>query len=112
MNAKLTIIVDSRQDVLRVPTSAVTRQGVESVVEVKQSDGTSTKVPVQTGLSDGQRLEIMSGVEEGATVILPGAVATTGATGTGAGTTPGGFTGGNFAPPIQGGGGVTGGGPP
>ena len=53
----------------------------------------SKKVTVQIGLSDSTNTEITTGVADGATVILPGVVATSSATtgtGTGAGTGGGG----------------------
>jgi multidrug efflux pump subunit AcrA (membrane-fusion protein) len=102
MNATVSIIVDSRQDVLRLPPSAIQRSGRDTIVEVKQSDGTTQKVTVQTGLTDGQRTEIVSGVDEGATVIVPGAVATSSSSAV-AGT--GGFGGGGFGGGGGGGGG-------
>ena len=71
MNASVTIIVDSAQNVLTVPESAVQTEGRDSVVEVQKDDGTTEKVVVQTGLSDGTNIEITEGLEEGQTVIIP-----------------------------------------
>jgi len=87
MNATITIITAQSQNVLRVPNAAVQRDGQNRVVEVQQNDGTTQKVTVQVGLSDATNTEITSGVEEGATVILPGVTATAGtaAAGPGAG---------------------------
>ena len=110
MNATITIITAQSQNVLLVPNAAVTRDGQNRVLQVKQSDGTVQKVTVEIGLADRTNTEITSGVSEGATVILPGVVATSSAaagTGTGAATGAGGF-GGGF--PGGGGGPVGGGG--
>jgi HlyD family secretion protein len=98
MNATITIITAQSQNVLRVPNAAVQRDGQNRVVEVQQNDGTTQKVTVQVGLSDATNTEIQSGLDEGATVILPGvtaAAATTGtaAAGRGAGGAGGGFGG-------------------
>jgi HlyD family secretion protein len=71
MNATVTIVVDQAQDVIVVPDSAVQSEGPASVVEVQNEDGTTEKVVVQTGLSDGTNTEITSGLEEGQTVIVP-----------------------------------------
>jgi HlyD family secretion protein len=71
MNATVTIIVDQAQDVIVVPDSAVQSEGPASVVEVQNEDGTTEKVVVETGLSDGSNTEIISGLEEGQTVIVP-----------------------------------------
>jgi len=71
MNASVTIILDSAQNVLVVPESAIQTEGRDSVVEVQKDDGTTEKVVVQTGLSDGSNIEITEGLEEGQTVIVP-----------------------------------------
>jgi HlyD family secretion protein len=76
MNASVTVIVDSAQNVLIVPESAIQTEGRNSVVEVQKDDGTTEKVTVQTGLSDGSNIEITDGLEEGQTVIIPTRAAT------------------------------------
>ena len=75
MNATITIITDQRQNVLSVPNAAVTRDGQDRVVQVKQADGSTLKTIVQIGLSDSKNTEITSGVAEGDTVVLPGVAA-------------------------------------
>jgi HlyD family secretion protein len=76
MNASVTVIVDSAQNVLIVPESAIQTEGRNSVVEVQKDDGTTEKVTVQTGLSDGSNIEITDGLEEGQAVIIPTRAAT------------------------------------
>jgi len=71
MNATVTIIVDSAQNVLVVPEAAIQTEGRNSVVEVQKDDGTTEKVTVQTGLSDGSNIEVTDGLEEGLTVLVP-----------------------------------------
>jgi len=75
MNASVTIIIDQRQDVLMVPTTAIQRDGPNSVVEIQNEDGSTTRQVVETGLSDGTNTEITSGLEEGQTVIIPSVTA-------------------------------------
>jgi multidrug efflux pump subunit AcrA (membrane-fusion protein) len=110
MNASVTIILDQAQNVLVVPESAVQTEGRNSVVEVQKDDGSTEKVVVQTGLSDGSNVEITDGLEEGKTVIIPGRAATTPGTQT-TGFPQGGFSiitgegggppgGGGFAIPV------------
>lgn len=82
MNAKITIITDQRQNVLRVPTSALQRAGANETLQVKQANGGVETVTVQTGLADATNTEITSGVDEGATVVIPDRTATA-STGTG-----------------------------
>jgi HlyD family secretion protein len=71
MNASVTITVDQAHDVLIVPESAIQTEGRNSVVEVQNADGSTEKVVVQTGLSDGSNVEITQGLEEGQTVMIP-----------------------------------------
>ena len=77
MNASVTIVLDQAQNVITVPESAVQTEGRNSVVEVQKDDGSTEKVTVQTGLSDGSNIEITDGLEEGQTVIIPGRASTT-----------------------------------
>lgn len=115
MNAKVTIVVDQRQNVLRVPSSAIQRDQQGSYVEVKQADGTTQRVAVQTGLSDSANTEITSGLDEGQVVVIPertaSATQTNGQLGAfPAGGVPGGFRGGGIGGTNGGGGGTSGGG--
>jgi HlyD family secretion protein len=72
----VTIIVDQRQDVLTVLSTAVQSEGRESFVEVQKEGGSTERVVVETGLSDETNTEITSGLEEGQTVIIPTVTAT------------------------------------
>lgn len=98
MNASLTIIVDQAQDVLMVPASAIQSEGFESVVEVLGDDGSTEKVVVQTGLTDGTNTEITEGLEEGQTVIVPSGTATSQQATTGTEFPQDGFRPGGFGP--------------
>jgi HlyD family secretion protein len=92
MNASVTIIVDQAQDVLMVPEGAIQSEGRNSVVEVQKDDGSTEKVVVQTGLSDGTNIEITQGLEEGQTIVIPSRAATASAQATqAAGSQQGGF---------------------
>ena len=70
MNASATIIIDEKEDVLLIPAQAVTEEGNTSYVYTKQDeDGElSGKTEVETGSTDGQNVEITSGLSEGDTV--------------------------------------------
>jgi HlyD family secretion protein len=54
MNATVTIIVDQVQDVLVVPSGAVQRDGMNSVVTIQNEDGSITRQIVETGLTNGR----------------------------------------------------------
>ncbi len=69
MTANLNIVVDQRSDVLTVPVRAVRTQGNQKVVTVLYKDET-LQVPVTTGLSNDQSVEVTSGLQQGDTVVL------------------------------------------
>jgi len=81
MNASVTIVIDQAQDVLTVPVSAVQSEGRSKYVTVQKDDGSTEKVTVETGISNDSYTEITSGLEEGQTVIIPGATSTSSSSG-------------------------------
>ncbi len=70
MTALVTINTEKREGVLILPNRAITSQARNRVVKVKVGDQVEER-PVRTGLTDGSRTEVLSGVEEGETVIIP-----------------------------------------
>lgn len=90
MSVSAAIIMDSKTDVLMVPTSAVKTVGGVSYVQMftpplDASVGTQgtattlkpTQVPVETGISDDSNIEIVSGLNEGDQVVTRTITATT-----------------------------------
>jgi HlyD family secretion protein len=71
MNGAALIQLEQRTNVLTVPARGVRRRGDQKVVDVQNADGTVEERVVETGLSDGQDIEIVSGLSEGETVLLP-----------------------------------------
>ena len=69
-NATVQIITAQRQNVLVVPSRAVQTVNGQQAVTVL-FNGTTFLVPVRTGLTDGRNTEIISGLMEGDTVVLP-----------------------------------------
>jgi len=79
MTATANIIVAQRDNVLAVPVDAVKpgTKGGSTVIVMTQGPGGKEEfksVPVQTGVSDGDHTEIVSGLEEGQTVVVSGQV--------------------------------------
>lgn len=71
MSANVNIIVAEAADVLSVPVSAIIDSATDgSSVLVERPDGTQKLVAVETGLSDGVRVEILNGLSEGDVVVL------------------------------------------
>jgi RND family efflux transporter MFP subunit len=70
MSATANIIVETRPNVLVVPTTAVFAEAGRSVVYLVGGDGTMTARDVTTGLRSGRFVEITSGLQEGDEVSL------------------------------------------
>jgi hypothetical protein len=84
--ATVSITTGTKQDVLEVASSAITKVGATGTVTVRRNGKDST-VPVQTGLAGDTLTEIVSGLSEGDEVVLP---TSTGGSGSGGFTFPGG----------------------
>jgi HlyD family secretion protein len=76
MTAQVEIVVSARENVLSVPVQSVLERELEDqTVEGEQKvvplviDGRVKMTPVETGISDATHVEIVSGAEEGQSVI-------------------------------------------
>jgi len=72
MTASVTLVADSRSDVVLVPASALQfaqSQGNPPGSVVVMANGIPAQRPVQTGLSDGRLTEVLSGVQPGEIVV-------------------------------------------
>jgi HlyD family secretion protein len=76
MNGSAVLVTEERKDVLSVPNQAIRRRGDEVVVEV-MVDGKSEIRAIQTGLSDTDNSEVVSGLAEGDLVVVPGTASAT-----------------------------------
>jgi len=100
------IIVETKNSVLKVPTSAIQLQNGQSTVRVLKN-GQETTVNIETGISSDSETEILSGINEG-DIVITGQTGSTSTGSTGATTSPfgntrGGFGGGGFGAPSGGG---------
>ncbi len=87
MSAQATIITAIKNDVLMVPTTAITTDNGVSYVQVMKNKQIS-RVEVETGLSSDSQTEIVSGVNEGDTIITSVNTATTARSSTGQSVSP------------------------
>ncbi|MBI5301316.1 MAG: efflux RND transporter periplasmic adaptor subunit [Chloroflexi bacterium] len=69
MTANLAISIEKREDVLMLPTRAVRTQGTQRVVTVLYK-GQQIAMPVTTGMTGDQNIEIVAGLREGDQVLL------------------------------------------
>ena len=71
MTADVTIKVASRENVLTMPGSAITRQGGDKATVQVMDGNTSTEKEIQIGLQgSNDTVEVISGLSEGQTVLL------------------------------------------
>jgi macrolide-specific efflux system membrane fusion protein len=94
MTASVSIVLDTVDDAITLPTSAVSTTGSTERVTVKAEDGTETTRSISIGLRGDSAVEITDGLSVGEQVVLTTSASTSGA-------------GGGFPPP--GGGGLGGG---
>ncbi len=69
MTTTVNIVLDGRGNVLAVPNAAVRRDDAGTYVLLPAADG-ATRREIQTGYRGRTRTEVMSGLEEGETVLL------------------------------------------
>jgi len=77
LTVTVSILVDTRNDVLLVPNSAITSQRGQTYVKVVLPDGTIEERAIQTGISDFQYTEVTEGLSEGEQILVPQGTAVT-----------------------------------
>lgn len=71
MTAEAVVPLERRQSVVAVPVDALVDQGEETFVYVVEG-GRALRRPVETGILDGDQVEIVSGLDPGETVVVTG----------------------------------------
>ena len=71
MTANLAVVVAQADNVLVVPSSAITRRGQAATVTVLMADGTRVITPIETGVVGDSTTEVTGGLNEGDRVLLP-----------------------------------------
>ena len=72
MTATAQIVTASKDNAVLVPNRAIRTQGRTKTVDVLEPDGSTQTRPVQTGLANDQVTEIISGLQPGERVVIPG----------------------------------------
>ncbi|GAA5136997.1 biotin/lipoyl-binding protein [Pseudonocardia adelaidensis] len=65
------VIVESVDNVLRVPSAAVRREGANTVVDVRGEDGQPVPTPFEAGTAGDEYTQVLSGLREGQELLLP-----------------------------------------
>jgi HlyD family secretion protein len=68
-SANAEIIIAEKKDVLVIPERLVTFVEDSTFVDVKDSAGVISQLPVEVGLSDGINIEVVAGLEEGQEIV-------------------------------------------
>jgi HlyD family secretion protein len=68
-SANADIVITKKEDILLIPERLVTMEDSMATVEVEDSTGVITSREVTTGLSNGIKIEIVEGLEEGELVV-------------------------------------------
>jgi multidrug efflux pump subunit AcrA (membrane-fusion protein) len=71
MYADVTLEIEKLPNVLVIPDSALAVEGTKKLIWVVR-DGTAHRVQVETGLDDGNQVEIRSGLKRGEQVVFAG----------------------------------------
>jgi RND family efflux transporter MFP subunit len=77
LSVSITVTIEQKDNVILVPSRAVTRQGANSVVQVMKADNTTEQRIVKTGISDWQNVEITQGLTEGDKLVVAKQASTT-----------------------------------
>lgn len=70
MYAYASIVLESKKAVLTVPVQALDREGGKASVDRVNAQGKIEQVPVQLGLETPDRVEVISGLNDGDTVVV------------------------------------------
>ncbi len=65
MNGSATIMIDRAENVLLIPVEAISEDELGTFVNVVREDGTTARIPITTGRSNGEVAEVTSGLSEG-----------------------------------------------
>ncbi|MFQ6007699.1 MAG: efflux RND transporter periplasmic adaptor subunit [Candidatus Zixiibacteriota bacterium] len=68
-SANANIIITKKEDILLIPERLITMKDSVATVEVQDSVGVVTTKKIKTGLSDGIKIEVVEGLEEGELVV-------------------------------------------
>ncbi len=69
MSADLIITISEKENVLKIPEIAVVEKGDKTFVLVMENDN-QVEIEIEIGISDGENVEIISGLTEGQTVVV------------------------------------------
>ncbi|HET9771019.1 MAG TPA: efflux transporter periplasmic adaptor subunit, partial [Acidimicrobiia bacterium] len=70
MTGNVDVIINQKQNVLRLPVTAINPRNGRATVEVLKDDGTLESRQVTTGLKGDDDVEITSGLAEGDKVVI------------------------------------------
>jgi HlyD family secretion protein len=81
LTAEAAVLTNALNDVLVVPNAAVSRQGGQTFVSTRSSDGKPVRTPFQPGAVGDDTTQVLSGLTEGQVILMPQAPAAPSGTG-------------------------------
>jgi multidrug efflux pump subunit AcrA (membrane-fusion protein) len=72
MFANVSLLIDEKDDTILTPLTSITLTDNDKVVYVVTAEQTVVQRTIVTGIQDNERIEILSGLEEGDTVVVAG----------------------------------------
>lgn len=70
MSAKCSVILEKSENTIAVAKEAVTTDRGQKTVTLKNEDGTTEEITIETGIENDAYVEVLSGLEEGDIVII------------------------------------------
>lgn len=72
MQTEMTVYGESKYNVLKVPSSAVIKTGLKTIVIIAKAGGHFKSIDVEIGLDNDEYIEIISGLKQGMKVVVAG----------------------------------------
>jgi macrolide-specific efflux system membrane fusion protein len=70
MTANVSFVVDSKDAILLVPSDAIKTHGDSSSILIPDEKGNPVEHPIKTGLTDGHKTEVVSGLTENEKILI------------------------------------------
>lgn len=71
MTATVEVVADRKENVLMLPVDAITEKGGKKAVKVKSANGPPEIRGITTGINNGKRVEITSGISDEDVIVMP-----------------------------------------
>ncbi len=77
LSVDITLVISEKDNVLIIPSRAITREGINALVQVYVDEENTEKRAITTGISDWENTEVTDGLAEGEKIVITRAVMST-----------------------------------